>query len=68
MEQENKQNKDIDNKSENLSVEKASYTYWKREHDDPFSQNFRPQKSDGEINVQSNANNFGSAWNTAGTW
>jgi len=53
------------------NFEKPSYTYWKRESDNPFSNEFKPSKSDpnlgGEIN-NSSINTYGSAWNKAGTW
>jgi hypothetical protein len=57
------------NEEENESIEKPSYTYWKRESDTPFSNEFRPQKSDSNLGENSqNPGNFGSAWNRAGTW
>lgn len=48
--------------------EKPSYTYWKRESDKPFSNEFIPQKSNGSIEEPQNNNKTGSAWNKAGTW
>jgi hypothetical protein len=65
----NKNEKQIDDDTEN--IEKPSYTYWKRESDKPFSNEFAPTKSDSnvaELTKTSSNNNFGSAWNTAGTW
>jgi hypothetical protein len=54
---------------EEETIEKASYTYWKRESDKPFSNEFKPQKSDPNLSENSqNSGNFGSAWNRAGTW
>jgi hypothetical protein len=66
MEKESK----INQEEENENLEKPSYTYWKRESDNPFSDSFKPQKSDSNLsdNSQNSANNFGSAWNRAGTW
>lgn len=49
-------------------LKKQSYTYWKRESDDPFSENFKPQKSDGDKQEDQNQQQYGSAWNKAGTW
>jgi hypothetical protein len=58
--------------TENLeNFKKPSYTYWKRESDKPFSNEFTPQKSDLSIENDSkldNNNKAGSAWNKAGTW
>jgi hypothetical protein len=56
---------------ENDTIEKPSYSYWKRQTDKPFSNEFKPMKSDGSNlhnNTNVNSNQFGSAWNTAGTW
>lgn len=51
------------------NIEKPSYTYWKRESDNPFSNEFKPQKSDSNLSDNSQtSNNPGSAWNSAGTW
>jgi len=54
-------NEDIEN------IEKPSYTYWKRETDKPFSQEFTPQRTNSNIQ-ENNQNAVGSAWNKAGTW
>ena len=67
MEKESK----INQEEENENLEKPSYTYWKRESDKPFSNEFTPQKSDLSIENDSkldNNNKAGSAWNKAGTW
>jgi hypothetical protein len=66
MEKESK----VNYEEENENIEKPSYTYWKRESDTPFSENFKPQKSDSNLSdsSQNSSNNFGSAWNRAGTW
>lgn len=54
---------------ETENIEKPSYTYWKRESDNPFSNEFKPQKSDSNLSDNSQtSNNLGSAWNSAGTW
>ena len=50
------------------SIQKPSYTYWKRESDKPFSNEFTPQKSDNSNLQQNNQSTGGSAWNKAGTW
>lgn len=77
----NSKNKD-DSKSEEEvedleNMEKPSYTYWKRDTDKPFSNEFKPQKSDSNLvenktqtQTTNSTSNFGqpSAWNTAGTW
>lgn len=62
-------NKNDDNREEIENIEKPSYTYWKRESDKPFSNEYQPQKSD-TINPQqdSSQSTVGSAWNKAGTW
>ena len=52
-------------------VEKPSYTYWKRESDTPFSNDFKPQKSETVLSDNtkiSSGNANASVWNTAGTW
>jgi len=62
-----KKNEDIVDDNEN--IEKPSYTYWKRESDKPFSNEFVPQKSNSNIDgLDNNKNSVGSAWNKAGTW
>jgi len=62
-----KKNEDIVDDNEN--IEKPSYTYWKRESDKPFSNEFVPQKSNSNIDgLDNNNNSVGSAWNKAGTW
>ncbi len=56
-----------DEKIEN--IEKPSYTYWKRDNDKPFSNEFKPQKSDPKMaETANNINSYGSAWNKGGTW
>ncbi len=63
-------NQKNDNNIEEVETnEKPSYTYWKRESDKPFSNEFQPQKSNN-LNSQENSNQstVGSAWNKAGTW
>lgn len=64
---ETKENPDTENLE---NFQKPSYTYWKRESDKPFSNEFTPQKSNELIqNEENNKNNIaGSAWNKAGTW
>lgn len=58
-----------DSSDEELGESKPSYTYWKRESDNPFSNDFKPQKSDTNLDNQNdNTSNYGSAWNKAGTW
>jgi len=52
-------------------IENVSYTYWKRESDTPFSNQFVPQKSNPNLveDASKNTNtNYGSVWNKAGTW
>lgn len=62
-----KKNEDVLDDNEN--IEKPSYTYWKRESDKPFSNEFVPQKSNSNLERQeNNQNSGGSAWNKAGTW
>lgn len=75
MDSQNKDDKDIHEEEpieDDLdTVKKPSYTYWKRESDQPFSKDFIPQKNDQIIQPvieNSDNKNFGSAWNTAGTW
>jgi hypothetical protein len=77
MENNQEKKTETSEKSENTETEnlenfqKPSYTYWKRESDKPFSNEFTPQKSDPLIVNDSkleNNNNAGSAWNKAGTW
>jgi hypothetical protein len=56
---------------EEIDIKKPSYTYWKRESDQPFSNDFKPQKSDPVVvssDTTISTNNYGSAWNKAGTW
>ena len=58
-------NRELDEGLENIS-----YTYWKRESDNPFSKEFNPQKNENPI-IEDNINKnslFGSIWNKAGTW
>jgi hypothetical protein len=67
----NKKNNGNDSQEEDLDkIEKPSYTYWKRESDKPFSNEFKPQKSDSNIDEtsKSTVNKYGSSWNKAGTW
>jgi hypothetical protein len=47
---------------------KPSYTYWKRDTDTPFSDQFKPTKAEETKNITNGTTSFGSAWNTAGTW
>lgn len=71
MEKENsKKNKNDDSVEEEVEkIDKPSYTYWKREHDKPFSNDFAPQKSNPVVSETTNqTGNYGSAWNKAGTW
>jgi hypothetical protein len=69
MEQENKNHND-DSMEEEIKLDKPSYTYWKRESDQPFSNDFKPTKSEPVVanNTTANTQQFGSAWNKAGTW
>jgi hypothetical protein len=69
MEKEN-QNQNDDSIEEEIKLDKPSYTYWKRESDQPFSNDFKPTKSEPveAKNTSSNSQQFGSAWNKAGTW
>ena len=66
--------KSVEEEVEDLeTMEKVSYTYWKRESDNPFSNEFKPQKSDTNLDenkpIQTNTTGVtASAWNTAGTW
>ena len=55
----------VENVENEENFKKPSYTYWKRESDKPFSNEFIPQKS---ITTIENNNKAGSAWNKAGTW
>jgi len=58
-----------DNSQDEIQIEKPSYTYWKRESDQPFSKDFKPQKSEpSSQQTEENSLNYGSAWNKAGTW
>ena len=52
---------------EEIKIEKPSYTYWKRESDKPFSNDFKPQISQPVV-VENTNTHVGSAWNKAGTW
>jgi hypothetical protein len=63
-------NKEKDNDDIKNVDDKPSYTYWKRQSDDPFSNQFQPQKSSGSLGDEetNNSNKYGSAWNKAGTW
>lgn len=55
-------------KNEINETDKPSYTYWKRESDQPFSTQYLPQKTDSS-NLNSNTSqSLGSAWNQMGTW
>ena len=69
MEKEN-MNKNDDSIEEDINLDKASYTYWKRESDQPFSNEFKPTKMDPVLtsNASTDSQQFGSAWNKAGTW
>jgi len=66
---ETSENKKIENEE---NFQKPSYTYWKRESDKPFSNEFVPQKSNPAIDANNNQTESntktGSAWNKAGTW
>jgi hypothetical protein len=69
MERENgkgKVTKSSEEEAENL--DKPSYTYWKRESDKPFSEEFKPQNSDSQIAENSIVPAVRSAWNNAQTW
>ena len=55
-----------DSRSDDETKDIPSYTYWKRESDNPFSDQFKPTKTNS--NNEDNNVNFGSAWNKAGTW
>ena len=62
----NQEKNETSEKVENVeSFKKPSYTYWKRESDKPFSNEFTPQRANSSIE---NNNKAGSAWNNAGTW
>lgn len=65
-----KENKNIENASDEIEIEKPSYTYWKRESDKPFSKEFTPQKSQSLTDKEetNKTSTVGSAWNKAGTW
>ena len=68
-EQNTKNEESLEEEIEN--IEKPSYTYWKRESDTPFSNDFKPQKSETVLSDNtktSSGNAYGSVWNTAGTW
>jgi hypothetical protein len=47
---------------------KPSYTYWKRDLDTPFSDQFKPTKVEEQTVTNNTCNSYGSAWNKAGTW
>lgn len=67
---EKQKNNSTDANDDLEKIEKPSYTYWKRESDQPFSKDFIPQKSQSSL-AQQEANStstVGSAWNKAGTW
>lgn len=68
----NKDNQDQDQENQHEqeeTLEKPSYTYWKREHDKPFSEEFKPIKNDKiEDQKTDSSTHHGSAWNKAGTW
>jgi hypothetical protein len=64
-----KNNDSVEEETE--TIEKPSYTYWKRESDNPFSSEFVPTKNDTTVEDKSQSttvNAYGSAWNKAGTW
>jgi hypothetical protein len=59
--------KDNHSSDEEQDVNKPSYTYWKRDGDKSADNQFKPQKSDSNIEAK-NENAYGSVWNSAGTW
>jgi hypothetical protein len=50
-------------------IEKPSYTYWKRDSDVKADhKGFSPQQTNEKVDINTNTNKIGSAWNKAGTW
>jgi len=50
-------------------IEKPSYTYWKRDSDVKADhKGFAPQQTNEKVDINTNTNKIGSAWNKAGTW
>jgi hypothetical protein len=61
-------NKETYSSDEEHKVDKPSYTYWKRDGDKSGENEFKPQKSDNNVDSNNNSNTYGSVWNSAGTW
>ena len=56
-------------KSSEDEIEKPSYTYWKRDSDVKADhKGFSPQQTNEKVDINTNTNKIGSAWNKAGTW
>ena len=70
MSEEKKEKKDSsERKSSEDEIEKPSYTYWKRDSDVKADhKGFAPQQTNEKVDINTNTNKIGSAWNKAGTW
>ena len=70
MSEEKKEKKDSsERKSSEDDIEKPSYTYWKRDSDVKADhKGFSPQQTNEKVDINTNTNKIGSAWNKAGTW
>ena len=70
MSEEKKEKKDSsERKSSEDEIEKPSYTYWKRDSDVKADhKGFSPQQTNEKVDINTNTNKIGSAWNKAGTW
>jgi len=56
-------------KNSDDEIEKPSYTYWKRDSDVKADhKGFSPQQTNEKVDINTNTNKIGSAWNKAGTW
>ena len=70
MSEEKKEKKDSsERKASEDEIEKPSYTYWKRDSDVKADhKGFSPQQTNEKVDINTNTNKIGSAWNKAGTW
>jgi len=70
MSEKNKEKEDSsERKNSDDEIEKPSYTYWKRDSDVKADhKGFSPQQTNEKVDINTNTNKIGSAWNKAGTW
>lgn len=62
-------NDSSERKNSEDEIEKPSYTYWKRDSDVKADhKGFSPQQTNEKVDINTNTNKIGSAWNKAGTW